>query len=110
MLSKTLRVGPLVMLELVTFAVGLILRWIFSQLCWSEALIQSSIVIFVLETLLAFHLIERCNKHRREHVCRLAASANSKLYAILAWNQLVLLSVIFLWVAALTNDAMQLTR
>lgn len=110
MLSKTLRIGPLVMLELVSLAIGLILRSIFNQLCWSEALIQSSLVIFVLETLLAFHLIDRCKKHRREHVCRLAASANSKLYAVLAWNQLVLLGVMIMWVAALTNDVMQLTR
>ena len=108
MLSKTLRIGPLFLLEVFALIVGVMLRTVFQQRCWSLALVQCSLSIFLLSSLLAYHIIVRSKKQRREYLCGMAASPNSKLYPTLAWNQLVLLTVMVLFSVATADDLLRL--
>lgn len=110
MLSKTLRIGPLFLLEVLAVVVGVMLQTAFHERCWSLAMLQSALSIFLVESLLAYHLIGRSKRHRKEHLCGLAAAPTSKLYATLAWNQIVLLTVMSLFAVATVSDFMLLLR
>jgi len=96
------------LLEAIALVVGVMLQTTFHQRCWSIALVQCSLSIFLVESLLAYHIIGRSKRHRREYLCALAASRNSKLYPTLAWNQLVLLTIMFLFAVATADDFLRL--
>jgi hypothetical protein len=108
MLSKTLRIGPLVLLETLTMAVGILLHTSYHIRCWSLVLIQISLTLFIVETLLAYHIISNSPSYRLQYLCRLAASSNSKLYWTLAWNQLILLVIIALCCLVTAHDGIRL--
>jgi hypothetical protein len=110
MLSKTLRLGPLVLIEMLACVVGVMLHMMFGKRCWSLALWECALSIYLVESLIAYHIIHKSKKHRREYLCKLAASPNSKLYPTLAWNQLILLTILAIFAVITVDDLIKLLR
>lgn len=110
MLSKTLRIGPLFLIEILALAAGIVVQTSFNQRCWSLALVQSSISIFLFESILAYYIIGRSKRHRKEYLCRMATLTNSKLYLTIAWNQLILIGVMLLFAMNASADLQRLLQ
>jgi hypothetical protein len=104
MISKMLRIGPMLVIEWMTLVAGILIGVLYGRQCWSLALIECALTIYVAEVIIAYHLIEHSRKYNWEYMCRVAAYPTAKLYFSLIWNQIILLAIIILWIVSTVSD------